>query len=218
MNEPSGRRQRWAEILYRHMVALYPTAFRREYGHDIELLVKDLESDPSVPAWRFWLMLWRDLRSSVLREHLDYVTGGLSMVRGWRPSRADVISRWPFYASVAVLGCECMVYLFGGSIELGERQVMVGIDSTEAAEQARVAIELYAIGALNLLASVAFLLRRSGWGWWLVIGMQVGVFALALIQGVLTDLGWFYVSSLPLVTLFLMFAFRTSPLAGLQPR
>jgi hypothetical protein len=119
-----------------------------------------------------------------------------------------VIRRWPFYASVAVLGCECMVYFFAGSIELGERQVMVGIDSSEAAEQARVAIELYAIGALNLLASIAFLLRRSGWGWWLVIGMQVGAFVLALIQGVLTDLGWFYVSSLPLLTLFLMFAFR----------
>ena|ERR1700686_2577324 len=101
-----------------------------------------------------------------------------------------------------------MVYFLAGSIELGQRQVMVGIDSTEAAEQARVAIELYAIGALNLLASIAFLLRRSDWGWWLVIGMHVGVFVLALIQGVLTDLGWFYVSSLPLLALFLMFAFR----------
>ncbi|MFY9528009.1 MAG: hypothetical protein WAR24_03775 [Candidatus Acidiferrales bacterium] len=128
-----------------------------------------------------------------------------------------MISRWPFYASVAVLGCECMVYFVAGSIELGERQVMVGIDSTEAAEQARVAIELYAIGALNLLASIAFLLRRSDWGWWLVIGVQVGVFVLALIQGVLTDLGWFYVSSLPLLTLFLMFTFRM-PQARLKPR
>lgn len=128
-----------------------------------------------------------------------------------------MIRRWPFYASVAVLGCECMVYFFAGFIELGERQVMVGIDSTEAAEQARVAIELYAIGAFNLLASIAFLLRRSGWGWWLVIGMQVGVFVLALIQGVLTDLGWFYVSSLPLLTFFLMFVFRMRQ-ARLKPR
>jgi hypothetical protein len=65
-----------------------------------------------------------------------------------------VILRWQFYAYVAVRGCECMVYFFARSIELGERQVMVGIDSTEAAEQAHVAIELYAIGALNLLASI----------------------------------------------------------------
>ena len=90
------------------------------------------------------------------------------------------------------------------------------INSAEAAEQARFAIELCAIGALNLLASIAFLLRRSGWGWWLVLGMQVGVFVLALIEGVLTDLGWFYFSGLPLLTLFLLFAFRMAQ-ARLKP-
>ena len=85
---------------------------------------------------------------------------------------------------------------------------MLGSDSAEAAEQARFTIELYAIGALNLLASIAFLIRRSGWAWWLVLGIQVAVFVLALIEGVLTDLGWFYFSSLPLLTSFLLFAFR----------
>ena len=94
---------------------------------------------------------------------------------------------------------------------------MVGTDSAEAAEQARFAIELYAIGALNLLASFAFLLRRSGWSWWLVLGMQVGVFVLAVIEGVLTDLGWFFFSSLPLLTLFLLFAFRMAQ-GRLKPR
>jgi len=119
-----------------------------------------------------------------------------------------VISRWPFYAPVAVLGCECMACFFAGSVEWGERGVIVGIDSAEAAEQARFAVELYAIGALNLLASIAFLLRRSGWSWWLVLGVQVGVFVLALIEGVLTDLGWFYFSSLPLLTSFLLVMIR----------
>jgi len=131
-----------------------------------------------------------------------------------------VTARWPFYASVAVLGCECIACFFAGFIELRDRGVMVGIDSAEAAEQARFAIELYAIGALNLLASMAFLLRRSGWSWWLVLGTQVGVFGLALIEGVLTDLGWFFFSSLPLLTLFLLFAFRmTQPRrVGLTPQ
>ena len=119
-----------------------------------------------------------------------------------------MISRWPFYAPVAVLGCECMACFFAGSVEWGERGVIVGIDSAEAAEQARFAVELYAIGALNLLASIAFLLRRSGWSWWLVLGVQVGVFVLALIEGVLTDLGWFYFSSLPLLTTFLLVLIR----------
>jgi p-aminobenzoyl-glutamate transporter AbgT len=119
-----------------------------------------------------------------------------------------VNSRWPFYASVAVLGCECIACFFAASFEWGERGARVAIDSAEAAEQARFAIELYAIGAVNLLASIAFLLRRWGWTWWLVLGVQVGVFVLAVIEGVLTDLGWFYFSSLPLLTLFLLFAFR----------
>ena len=101
-----------------------------------------------------------------------------------------------------------MACFFAGSIEWGERGVIVGIDSAEAAEQARFAVELYAIGALNLLASIAFLLRRSGWSWWLVLGVQMGVFVLALIEGVLTDLGWFYFSSLPLLTSFLLVMIR----------
>jgi hypothetical protein len=124
------------------------------------------------------------------------------------PTGRDVIPRSPYYVSVAVLGCACLLCFFAGSIELRDREGMVGIDSTEAAEQARIAIELYAIGALNLLASIAFLLGRSGWVWWLVLGMQVGVFVFAMIEGVLTDIGWFYFSSLPLLTLFLLFAFR----------
>ena len=89
--------------------------------------------------------------------------------------------------------------------------MMVGTDSVEAAEQARFAIELGAIGALNLLASGAYLFRRSGWGWWLVLGVQVAIFALSVIDGVLTDLGWFYVSGLPLITLSLLLAFRKAP-------
>src|SRR5712671_5786521 len=76
----------------------------------------------------------------------------------------DVNSRWPLYASVAVLGCESIVCFVAGSIEWGQQGVMVGVDSAETAEQARFAIELYAIGALNLLGSIAFALRRSGMG------------------------------------------------------
>jgi len=119
-----------------------------------------------------------------------------------------VTFRWPFYASVAVLGCECIACFFAGSIEWGDLGVRLGGDSAEATEQARFAIELYAIGGLNLLASIAFLIRRSGWAWWLVLGIQVAVFVLAVIEGVLTDIGWFYFSSLPLLTSLLLFAFR----------
>jgi len=121
-----------------------------------------------------------------------------------------VISRWPFYASVAVLGCAGIACFVAGSIEWGERGAMVGVDSAETAEQARFAFELYAIGALNVLGSIAFLLRRSGGAWWLALGMQVGLFAMAVIQGVLADIGWFFFGGLPLLTGFLLFAFLTA--------
>jgi hypothetical protein len=128
-----------------------------------------------------------------------------------------VISRWPFYASVAVLGCECLACFLAGFSEWGDREGMVGIDSAEAAEQARFAIELFAIGALNVLVSIGFFVRRSGWGWWLVVGMQVGVFVLSVIEGVLTDIGWFFFSGLPLLTLSLLFAFRLAPASLKSP-
>jgi hypothetical protein len=105
-----------------------------------------------------------------------------------------------------------MASFFAGSIEWGDRGAMIGSNSAEAAEQARFAIELYAVGALNVLALIALLLGRSGWGWWVVFGMQVGIFVLALIEGVAIDTddqpGWFSFSGLPMLTLFLLFAFR----------
>jgi hypothetical protein len=119
-----------------------------------------------------------------------------------------VISRWFFYASVAVLGCAAMACFLAGSIEWGDRGAMVGVDSAETAEQARFVIELYAIGALNLLGCMAFLLRRSGWVWWLVLAMQLGVFVLALFEGAVLDLGWYFFSGLPLSTSLLLIAFR----------
>jgi peptidoglycan/LPS O-acetylase OafA/YrhL len=98
---------------------------------------------------------------------------------------------------------------------------MAGIDSAETSEQARFAIELYAIGALNLVAAIGFLLRQSGWGLWLALGMQAAALVWALIEGVAIDPddqpGWFIFSTLPLVTLILVFALRKGQ-AVLSPR
>jgi len=119
-------------------------------------------------------------------------------------------SRWPLYASVAVLGFESMVCFFAGSDEWTEQWTegnVVGIYSVHV----RYAIELCAIGALNILASLVLLLRRSGWVWWLVIGMQVGILLFAEIEALVIDAnvpGWSVFSHFPLLSLFLLFAFR----------
>jgi hypothetical protein len=75
----------------------------------------------------------------------------------------------------------------------------------------RFAIELCAIGALSLLASIIFLVRQWGWLWWLVIGMQVAVFVLAEIEAQLVDPnspGWSAFRNIPVVTVFLLLAVR----------
>lgn len=121
-------------------------------------------------------------------------------------------SRRLFFASVAVLGSACIACFFAGSLEWGDRGHMIGIDSAEASEQAHFAIELYAIGALNVVAAIGFLLRHWGWGLWLALGTQVAVFVWALIEGVAMnpddEPGWFFFSALPLLTLILVFALR----------
>ena len=119
-------------------------------------------------------------------------------------------SRWALYAAVAVLGFESMVSFFAGSDEWTEQWMegnVVGIDSVHV----RFAIELCAIGALNIVASIVLLLRRSGWVWWLVIGMQVGILVLAEIEAMVISTnapGWSVFSGFPLISLFLLFAIR----------
>ena len=123
-------------------------------------------------------------------------------------------SRWPLYTSVAVLGCASLVCFFAGSDEWTEQYTEGG-----ASVHARFAIELCAIGALDLLAAIVLLVRRRGWGWWLVIGMQVGVFLLAQIEAQLIDPnspGWSVFSRIPLLTLFLLVAARLSPRSTLR--
>jgi len=118
----------------------------------------------------------------------------------------DHYSRWPLYASVAVVGFESMVCFFAGSEEWTE-----GNGGAIYSVHVRYAIELCALGALNILASIVLLLRRSGWVWWLVIGMQVGILVLAEIEAQVIDAnapGWSVFSHFPLLSLFLLFAFR----------
>ena len=126
----------------------------------------------------------------------------------------DHYHRWPRYASAAVLGCGSLVCFFAGSDEWTE-QYTEGVASVHA----RFAIELCAIGALDLLASIVLLVRRWGWEWWLVIGMQLGVFVLAQIEAQLIDPnspGWSVFSRIPLLILFLLVAARLAPRSTLR--
>ena len=138
---------------------------------------------------------------------LALLASGVMLFDLLRPSHAR---RWPLYAAIAVLGWECIVCFFAASDEWTEQWLegtVVGIYSVHA----RFAIELGAIGALNLLASILLLLRQWRWVWWLAIGMQLWILALALIETQLIDpnsSGWSVFSRFPLLSLFLLLAFR----------
>ena len=121
--------------------------------------------------------------------------------------------RWQLYTSVAVLVCEFAACFFAGSMEWGNRQVMVVINPAEAAEQKRFAVELYTMGAVIVLASTVLVIRRTDWTWWLVGGTQAALLVFALIEGMRIDpddIGWVFFSSLPLVTMLLLFMIRNA--------
>lgn len=127
-----------------------------------------------------------------------------------------VTARRKLYATIAMLAAGCIACFLAASQESSQSGQMAGIDSAESAEQARFALELFAIGLLNVAATAAFALRQSKVTWLALVALQVAVFVAAFAQGVVSDIGWFYFCALPLFTLLALLAFR-EPSAGLQP-
>jgi len=128
----------------------------------------------------------------------------------------DVTARGKRYATIAVLAAGCIACFLAASLESSESGQMAGIDSAESGEQALFALELTAIGLLNLAAALAFVLRHSKVTWLAVMLLQVAVFGVAVIQGAVSDIGWFYLSALPLSILLALLAFR-APSTHLEP-
>ena len=86
---------------------------------------------------------------------------------------------------------------------------MVDPIPAEAAEQAGFVLELCAIGVLNVAAALAVMLLRWPVTWWSVVGLQLAVFLLALVEAVRTDpVGWIAFSGLPLTTALLLVGLR----------
>ena len=120
------------------------------------------------------------------------------------------MARWSVYTSAALLAGGGVACLLAASGEWSDRSPMVASDAAEAAEQAAFVAELYAIGAIYFAGSLALLLLRSNRTWWLALGMQAALFALAIVEGILTDpLGWTTFSGVPLASLLLLVVIRT---------
>jgi len=72
---------RLAERVYGLLVGLYPKSFREKFGWSMKQTFRDLLNDPDITTSRIWLSVLRDLRSSLVHEHLANLTGGRSMTR-----------------------------------------------------------------------------------------------------------------------------------------
>jgi hypothetical protein len=65
--------------MYRRLVAVYPKAFRQEYGEDMVLLFCDLLHDE--PTHRVWSRTLRDATKSIVIQRLETVMSKNSMLR-----------------------------------------------------------------------------------------------------------------------------------------
>jgi hypothetical protein len=162
MTEPRGPRAHWAEILYGRVVALYPSAFRQKYGPDVELLVRDLADDPSVPAWRLWVMLWRDLGHSLLREHLENLKGAPRMVR-WNALAQGSGGVTAMVAALMIIVASALPYQYWPNSELGVQHFnwLLILDSRIPAGGRWFAAEPVTIAVLAIAAGVVLVVGMS---------------------------------------------------------
>ena len=129
------------------------------------------------------------------------------------------MSRWRFYASLAILLFASLATYAAANGEWSDRSAMVANNNpAEASEQAYITFQLLAIAAIDLLAAVVFLLGRWSPTWWAVLASQAGIFAFAVIQvsNDRGDIGWSEFAFFPLLTLLALIACRFATVE-LQP-
>ncbi|MDQ6884814.1 MAG: hypothetical protein M3077_11360 [Candidatus Dormibacteraeota bacterium] len=111
-------------------------------------------------------------------------------------------------AIIGLVILACLVWLFGASIVWSTREILVGPDSPRALEGGRLAIAMYAVTGINLVALVVFVVRQRGWGWWLLTAIQLGDFALSGVEGFVRERTWFILAGLAALTLFALLRFQ----------
>ena len=110
--------------------------------------------------------------------------------------------------TVALVLLTCFVWFSFASIIWSARGIIVGLGSPQAAASARFAVVVYAATGINVIALLVFLIRRHGWGWWLLVATQVGDLVFSLIEGIVRTPTWWPLSGLAALTLVLLYLLR----------
>ena len=108
---------------------------------------------------------------------------------------------------IAAAAVECVIWFFAASILWSLRNLLVGPSSSQAADNARFALVVYAATGVNVIALLAFLLRRRGWSWWLLTAVQTGDLVTSLLAALLLSPTWWLITGGAALTLTLRFLF-----------
>jgi hypothetical protein len=119
--------------------------------------------------------------------------------------------RWLLAAVSATVAAQIVIWLVAGSITWTYRDLMVGTGSKEAADNTRFAIAIFVGAGVNGAAFLAFLFRQRGWGWLLLMAVQIADVAIALAGGALINPWWWLMSLVGAVAVLLLFLLRRAP-------
>ena len=116
--------------------------------------------------------------------------------------------RWLLTGIVVAAVVECFIWFFAASILWSTRDLLVGPDSSQAADNAHMAVAAYAATGINVITLLAFLVRPRGWGWWLLAGIQAGDLVVSLVAGLWLSATWWLVSGVAGLTVAFLYLFR----------
>ena len=116
--------------------------------------------------------------------------------------------RWLLMGIIGTAVVECFIWLFAASILWSTRALLVGTSSSQAADNAHMAVAAYVATGINVIALPAFLVRRRRWGWWLLAGIQAGDLVVSLAAGFWLSSTWWLVSGVAGLTLAGLYLFR----------
>jgi hypothetical protein len=119
-----------------------------------------------------------------------------------------VARRWLLTGVVTVALAECVLWYVAASIGWATRDIFVGSGAPQAAARARFALALFAGAGINVVALVSFLVRRRGFGWWLLVAIEIGNLAVSLVEAVVRDAAWWLSAALAALALGLLFGLR----------
>jgi hypothetical protein len=110
-----------------------------------------------------------------------------------------------------MVAAQILIWLVAGSVVWSFRSLVVGAGSIQDANNAGFAVAIFVGAAVNAIALLAFLLRKSGSGWLVLIGVQIVDVAVTVAEGALVSPWWWLIGIFAGVTIALLYLLRPTP-------